>query len=122
MKIKVKCQKIFLKKKDIPSHNEENIDGYIVCIDGQEIIYFTTEETYQHGYRVKILKFDNTHGYFCSMSSFWLTWLRAYWAKFMNLSQNGMKVMIKLHMCQLLADLSESKQASLNSTERCKTG
>ena len=22
-------------------------DGYIVCIDGQEIIYFTTEEAYQ---------------------------------------------------------------------------
>ena len=32
---------------DIPSHNEENIDGYVVCIDGQEIIYFTTEEAYQ---------------------------------------------------------------------------
>ena len=32
---------------EIPSHNEENIDGYIVCIDGQEIFYFSTEEAYQ---------------------------------------------------------------------------
>ena len=32
---------------EIPSYNEENIGGYIVCIDGQKIIYFTMEEAYQ---------------------------------------------------------------------------
>ena len=35
------------KITEIASHNEENIDGYIVCIDRQEIIYFTMEEAYQ---------------------------------------------------------------------------
>ena len=35
------------KITEIPSHNEKNIDGYIVCIDVQEIIYFMTEEAYQ---------------------------------------------------------------------------
>ena len=32
---------------DIPSHNEPNVDGYIVNINGQELIYFTSDEAYE---------------------------------------------------------------------------
>ena len=31
----------------IPNHNHENIDGYIVTINGQELIYFTSDEAYE---------------------------------------------------------------------------
>ena len=31
---------------NIPSHNEEGIDGYIVIIDGEEVIYFTSAKVY----------------------------------------------------------------------------
>ena len=29
---------------DIPSHNEPNIDGYIIMIEGEEVIYFSSDE------------------------------------------------------------------------------
>ena len=32
---------------DIPNYNYENIDGYIVTTDGQEVIYFTSDEAYK---------------------------------------------------------------------------
>ena len=32
---------------DIPSHNEPNVDGYIITINGQKVIYFTSDEAYQ---------------------------------------------------------------------------
>ena len=32
---------------DIPSHDEPNLDGYIITINGQEVIYFTSDEAYE---------------------------------------------------------------------------
>ena len=35
-----------LEITDVPSHNEEEIDGYIVVIDSVEVIYFTSDDAY----------------------------------------------------------------------------
>ena len=59
-----------LEITEIPSHNEENIDGYIVCIDGQEIIYFTTEEAYQTWLQNKNIEIWQYMLLFFSMSGF----------------------------------------------------
>ena len=44
---KSEVPEVILEITEIPSHNEENINGYIMYIDGLEIIYFTMEEAYQ---------------------------------------------------------------------------
>ena len=31
---------------DTPSHNKPNIDGYIITTEGEEVIYFTSDEAY----------------------------------------------------------------------------
>ena len=32
---------------DIPSHNQPGIDAYVVVINGQEHLYFTSDEMYE---------------------------------------------------------------------------